>query len=121
MSLLYCGINNTLYLYIKNFILQQVIIVCNNNLRSINTGKEDMMIQAEVQIEPESYYFIKKVYKDLKYKSLCEYVHDAINIKVDKDRKKLRELSRIQAMELIGKASYDNFFESIEGEDFETR
>ena len=45
----------------------------------------------------------------------------AVNAKVEKDRKKLRELKRIAAIEMIGKAAYDNVFESIEGEDFEIR
>ena len=45
----------------------------------------------------------------------------AVNAKVEKDRKKLRELERKAAIEMIGKASYDNVFESIEGEDFEIR
>ena len=43
----------------------------------------------------------------------------AVNAKVEKDRKKLRELERKAAIEMIGKALYDNLFESIEGEDFE--
>jgi hypothetical protein len=45
----------------------------------------------------------------------------AVNAKVEKDRKKLRELKRIAAIEMIGKAPYDSVFESIEGEDFEIR
>jgi len=57
----------------------------------------------------------------LHYKSLSEYVREAVNAKVEKDRKKLRELKRKAAIEMIGKAPYDNVFESIEGEDFEIR
>jgi hypothetical protein len=45
----------------------------------------------------------------------------AVNNKVDEDRKKLRELKRIAAMEMIGRANHENLFESIEGEDFEDR
>lgn len=44
-----------------------------------------------------------------------------VNAKVEKDRKRLRELKRKAAIEMIGKASYDNVFESIEEEDFENR
>jgi len=40
---------------------------------------------------------------------------------VNQDRKRLREQKRIAAMEMIGKAQYKNLFESIEGEDFESR
>jgi len=57
----------------------------------------------------------------LNYKSLSEYMREAVNTKVKKDRKRLRELKRIAAMEMIGKAPYDNPFESIEGEGFENR
>ena len=79
------------------------------------------MIQAKFQIGQEDYEFIKKVYKDLRYKSLSEYMREAVNAKVREDRKKLRELKRNAAMEMIGKAPYDDLFESIEGEDFESR
>ena len=79
------------------------------------------MIQAKFQIGQEDYEFIKKVYKDLRYKSLSEYMREAVNAKVREDRKRLRELKRNAAMEMIGKAPYDDLFESIEGEDFENR
>jgi len=48
-------------------------------------------------------------------------MREAVNTKVEKDRKRLRELKRIAAMEMTGRAPYDNLFESIEGEDFENR
>ena len=80
-----------------------------------------MLIQTKIQIEPESFSFIKKVYKDLKYRSLSEYMREAINAKVREDRKRFRELKRLKAMEMIGKRPYPNIFESIEGEDFENR
>lgn len=80
-----------------------------------------MLIQTKIQIEPENYSFIKKVYKDLKYRSLSEYMREAINAKVREDRKRLRELKRLKAMEMIGKGPYNNNFEPIEGEDFENR
>ena len=79
------------------------------------------MIQTKVQIDPKNYEFIKKAYKDLQYKSLSEYIREAVNAKVRKDRKRLRELKRIAAMEMLGRAQYENLFESIEGEDFENR
>ena len=80
-----------------------------------------MLIQTKIQLDPTDYEFIKKVYKDFHYKSLSEYMREAINAKVNQDRKRLREQKRIAAMEMIGKAPYKNFFESIEGEDFESR
>lgn len=80
-----------------------------------------MLIQTKIQIEPKVYEFVKKVHKDLNYKSLSEYMREAINAKVKQDRKRLREQKRIKAIEMIGKSQYENLFESIEGEDFETR
>lgn len=80
-----------------------------------------MLVQSKVQISQEDYEFIKKIYKDFRYKSLSEYMREAINNKVREDRKRLRELKRMAAMEMIGKAQYDNLFESIEGEDFASR
>ena len=80
-----------------------------------------MLIQTKVQINPKDYEFIKKFYKDLRFRSLSEYMREAINAKVKQDRKRLRELKRVTAMEMIGKSTYDNLFESIEGDDFENR
>ena len=80
-----------------------------------------MLISTKIQIDKKIYEFIKQGYKELQYKSLSEYMRTAVNTKVEEDRRRLRELKRKAAMEMIGKASYDNLFESIEGEDFETR
>ncbi len=80
-----------------------------------------MLIPTKIQIDKKKYEFIKLVYKELHYKSLSEYMREAINTKVQQDRKRLRELKRTEAMEMIGRAQYDNVFESIEGEDFENR
>ena len=80
-----------------------------------------MLIQTKVQINPKDYEFIKKFYKDLRFRSLSEYMREAINAKVEQDRKRLRELKRMKAIEMIGKAADDNLFESIEGEEFEDR
>ena len=80
-----------------------------------------MLIPAKFQIDKRDYEFIKQACKSLHYKSLSEYMRDAVSTKVTEDRKKLRELKRIAAMEMIGRAPYDNVFESIEGEDFEGR
>jgi Arc/MetJ-type ribon-helix-helix transcriptional regulator len=80
-----------------------------------------MLTQTKVQINPKDYEFIKKVYKDLHYRSLSEYMREAVKAKVREDRKRLRELKRMAAMEMISRAPYDNLFESIEGEDFENR
>ena len=80
-----------------------------------------MMIQTKIQIDPENYEFIKKFYKDLSYRSLSEYMREAVNAKVQEDRKRLRESKRIRAMEMIGETAYENLFESIEGDYFEDR
>jgi len=80
-----------------------------------------MLIQTKVQIDPTDYKFIKKAYKDFRYRSLSEYVREAISAKVSQDRKTLREQRRIAAMEMIGNEPYNNLFESIEGDDFESR
>jgi len=84
-------------------------------------GRGNMLIQTKIQVDPTDYEFIKKVYKEFRYKSLSEYMREAINAKVNQDRRRLREQKRIAAMEMIGKAPYKNLFESIEGEDFESR
>ena len=80
-----------------------------------------MLIPTKIQIDKKDYEFIKQIHKELHYKSLSEYIREAVNAQVEKDRKKLRELKRIAAIEMIGKAPYNNVFESIEGEDFENR
>ena len=80
-----------------------------------------MLVQSKVQINQEDYEFIKKTYREFRYKSLSEYMREAISNKVKEDRKRLRGLKRMAAMEMIGKAQYENLFESIEGEDFESR
>lgn len=79
------------------------------------------MIQAKIQIDPEDYDFIKKVYKKMRYRSLSAYMGEAIEAEVKEDRKRLREQIRQAAMEMIGGSSYENVFESIEGDDFEER
>lgn len=79
-----------------------------------------MLIQSKVQLNRKDYDFIKKVYKDFHYRSLSEYMREAIVEKVKEDRKRLREMKREDAMEMIAKGGYENVFESIEGDDFET-
>ena len=80
-----------------------------------------MLIQSKVQINQKDYNFIKKVYKDFHYRSLSEYMREAIAQKVKEDKKLLREMKREAAMKMIAKGGYENLFESIEGDDFETR
>ena len=80
-----------------------------------------MRTQTKIQIDTDDYEFIKNTHRQLNYRSLSEYVREAIRGKVKADRKRLRELKKMAAMEMIGKARYDNFFESLEGEDFESR
>ena len=80
-----------------------------------------MMTQTKIQIEYEDYEFIKKTYKQLNYRSLSEYMREAIQAKIKSDRKKIRNLKRMAAMEMIGKGPHENLFESLEGEEFENR
>ena len=80
---------------------------------------DQMLIQTKVQLDEKHYRFVKQAYKDLKYRSLSEYVRDAVDEKIKKDRKKLRERMRQTAMEGIGKTAYENLFEDIEGNGFE--
>ena len=80
-----------------------------------------MMTQTKIQIDSNDYEFIKKVHKQLNYKSLSEYMREAIKAKVKSDQKRLRELKRMAAMEMIGKTQYQDLFEPLEGEDFENR
>jgi hypothetical protein len=79
------------------------------------------MIQNKIQIDEKDFEFIKKAYKTLSYKSLSHYMREAIQTKVREDRKKLKTLQRSIAMEKIGREVYENLFEGIEGEDFESR
>ena len=78
------------------------------------------MIQSKVQINQKDYDFIKKVYKSFHYRSLSEYMREAIAQKVKEDQKILREMKRKAAMEMISEGGHENVFESIEGDDFET-
>jgi Arc/MetJ-type ribon-helix-helix transcriptional regulator len=80
-----------------------------------------MLVQTKVQIDKDSYDFIKKIHKELNYKSLSEYVRDAVSAKIREDRRRIREKRRASAMEMLGGAPAGNLFESIEGEDFEER
>jgi len=82
-----------------------------------------MLIQTKFQIDRVDYAFIKTAHKTLNYKSLSEYMREAVHAKVETDRRRVREAKRDKAMEMIGTASpaYGNIFESIEGEDFEVR
>jgi Arc/MetJ-type ribon-helix-helix transcriptional regulator len=80
-----------------------------------------MLVQTKVQIDKESYDFIKKTHKELKYKSLSEYVRDAVSAKIREDRRKIREARRASAMEMLCETPVGNLFESIEGDDFEER
>jgi Arc/MetJ-type ribon-helix-helix transcriptional regulator len=79
------------------------------------------MAQAKLQIDSEDYEFIKETHKQLNYKSLSEYIRQAVKEKIRTDQKRLRELKRQEAMEMIGKGVYENFFDSLDGEEFENR
>ena len=79
------------------------------------------MVQNKIQIDEKDFEFIQKAYKLLSYDSLSQYMREAIQDKVRKDRKKLRALQRSAAMEQIGSGVYENRFESLEEEDFDNR
>ncbi len=78
-----------------------------------------MLVQTKVQIDKESYEFIKKAHRQLNYRSLSEYIREAVNDKIREDRKTMRARKRAAAMEMLGEAKPDNLFESIEGDAFE--
>lgn len=80
-----------------------------------------MLVQTKIQIDKESYDFIKKTHRELNYRSLSEYVRDAVSAKIREDRKRIRAKIRASAMEKLGEAPAGNLFESIEGEGFEER
>ena len=79
------------------------------------------MAQTKLQIDSEDYEFIKETHKQLNYKSLSEYIRQAIKEKIKTDQKRLRELKREEAMKMIGKGAYENLFDSLDGEEFENR
>jgi len=80
-----------------------------------------MMTQAKIQVDRDDYEFIKRTHKQLNYRSFSEYVREAIKAKVRTDQRRFREIRRKEAMEMIGKESYEDLFESLEGEDFADR
>ena len=80
-----------------------------------------MLVPTKIQIEKAHYEFIKLACRDLHYKSLSDYVRQAVEDKMKEDRQRLRAKKRQKAMEMIGAAHYENLFESIEGDDFEIR
>jgi Arc/MetJ-type ribon-helix-helix transcriptional regulator len=80
-----------------------------------------MLIPTKIQLDKKHYEFIKHSCKDLHYRSLSDYVRHAVEMKVEEDRKRLREDKRKAAMNMIGRAPHDNVFDSIEGDDFEDR
>jgi Arc/MetJ-type ribon-helix-helix transcriptional regulator len=80
-----------------------------------------MLIQTKIQLEKTHYDFIKLACRDLHYRSLSDYVRQAVENKIKEDRKRLRAKKRQAAMEMIGSEPYENVFESMEGDDFESR
>lgn len=93
----------------------------SSGIKRKSKGEIVMMTQTKIQIDSDDYEFIKKIHKKLNYKSLSEYMREAIQVKIKADQKRLRELKRMEAMEMIGKAPYEDLFESLGGEDFEKR
>jgi hypothetical protein len=79
------------------------------------------LVQSKIQIEEKDLEFIKQACKDLSYKSLSQYMREAIQAKIREDRKILKALKRNKAMAQIGRARHENLFKDLEGEDFEVR
>ena len=80
-----------------------------------------MLVPTKIQLDKKHYDFIKVACRDLHYRSLSDYVRQAVENKMKEDRKRLRESKRQAAMEMMGPATHDNIFESIEEDDFENR
>lgn len=80
-----------------------------------------MPVRTNIHIDEKDYAFIKSTYKKLSYRSISEYLQDAITAKIEQDRKILRGKKRVEAMEALAGLPYENAFASIEGEDFESR
>jgi len=57
-----------------------------------------MLIPTKIQIEKKNYEFIKQFHKQLHYRSLSEYMRNAVNARIKEDRKRLRELKRQAAI-----------------------
>jgi len=80
-----------------------------------------MYVQSKIQIDQDDYDFIKHSYEALNYKSFSDYVRDAVRTKAKLDRRRLRQMRRTKAMEMIGSTQYQDAFEPLQGEDFECR
>ncbi len=80
-----------------------------------------MLVPTKIQLDKKHYDFIKIACRDLHYRSLSDYVRQAVDDKMKEDRKRLRESRRQAAMEMMGSGFHENVFESIEGDDFENR
>ena len=78
------------------------------------------MVPQKVQLDEEDLAFIEAACKILEFRSKSEYMRAAIREKIRADRRRLREHRRQQAMLAYGD-DFEVAFESIEGEDFETR
>ena len=78
-----------------------------------------MLIPTKIQLDKAHYDFIKLACRDLHYKSLSDYVRQAIEKQDERGSKTASGKRRQAAMEMIG--AEPNVFESIEGDDFESR
>ncbi len=80
-----------------------------------------MFVRAEVRLDKENVEFIKKTHKELRYRSLSEYIGDALIAKIKVDRKKVRAIRRTAAMAMLGVTPSDNLFEPGKGDELEDR
>jgi Arc/MetJ-type ribon-helix-helix transcriptional regulator len=84
-------------------------------------GEVNMLLQKKVQINKEEWEILEQLVSCLNYKSKSEYIRQAIQEKIRRDKAQFRELKRQAAMKGYGDSDWDNSFEEIEGEDFEDR
>jgi hypothetical protein len=79
-----------------------------------------MLVPTKVQLAKDDLKLMEEICNVFNYKSKSEYMRLAILEKIKTDVKKLRHQKRENAIKTYGEA-IENCFESIDGEDFETR
>ena len=78
----------------------------------VTRSNQSMSVRTNIQMDEKDYAFIKSAYKEIRYRSISEYLRDAIAAKIEQDRKTLRQSKRIEAMEALAGVPYENAFES---------
>jgi len=83
-----------------------------------STKSGTVLILAKMQLNLKDYTFMKKSYKELKYRYPRDYILWVVRAQTKEDRMKLRKLKRERAMKMIGQIGLEIVFESLEGVDF---